>query len=576
VSAAMHHALLLLVLSGCAPKAAAPSPAPVVVEGEEGARVDELLERLEIYGMSGSILVAKGDQTVLQKGYGLADRAGNVPIGPDTPFVIGSLSKQFTAAAVVKLASQGKLSLDDRLDRFFPDAPEDKRAITVHQLLSHTSGLPYLDDGDMLADAPRKDVMADMLALKLDFAPGEQFGYSSPGYTLLAGVIEAASGKTFEQYVQAELFDVSGMTATGFMGEARFEGAATHSYSGANDEGAMKEFGRMDRGVGAGTVVSTPGDLWKWVQALRNETVMPADARDRLWTAHIGTGQPNVSHGYGWNLIDTPKGRIIGHGGDLGGYNADCRLYVERDLVIVFLSNVRPSGPGWREAVMNNVSLRLAGEPHAEPPPVGTAQPDAGFAGTWKLPSGGELDVRVDGDRVWMSSDDRDGIALLAGATPEETAAADPIAAAGASVADGMARKDYAALKENLHPSLPFEGNQGAFDEIADGWTTRLGAYQGADALGAAVLSPRVTRTYHRLRFENGEVIGAFGWVGGKIMAIDEELPRAADTLFAPETADTVWAYDAFTGRKLKATLSADSLALGDQMLQRAGSPPPR
>jgi CubicO group peptidase (beta-lactamase class C family) len=560
--------VLFLALAACAPHTP-PNQAPTqpgvaatapIVRGEAGPLVDDYLRRLEAYGMAGSILVALGDEVVLQQGYGLANRAAAVPIGPDTPFVIGSLSKQFTAAAVVKLEAQGKLSIDERLERFFPDAPADKRGITVAQLLSHSSGLPYLTDRDMMGEAPRPEMMGEMLGLPLVFAPGTQYSYSSPGYSLLAGVIEAASGRTFERYVAEELFAPAGMTATGFMGEPRWDAAPTHSYSGNFDEGPMRDFGRMDRGVGAGTVITTPGDLWKWVQALRKDSVLPASAREKLWTAHIPMGQPNMSHGYGWNVIDTPRGTIVGHGGDLGGYNADCRIYIERDMVLIFESNGRPSGPGYRDAVVNNVSLLLGGDPHPEPPSVQDvdAAALAGHAGTYTLPSGGHVEVRVEGARAQISADSQAGIALLAGASAGEGLAAE-LSATTAVVADATARKDYAPMQANLHASLPFGGMQAELDATIDELAARLGPYQGTDVLGTAVVSPRSARTYFRLRFERGADIGAYGWVGGKIMAIEGELGRAGETVFAPESADVLAAYDLFTGRAVRATFVRDA-----------------
>src|SRR5258705_5169564 len=133
-------------LAGSAVVAAAQPMAPpeVIVHGEIGARVDSFLTRAALHGFSGAILVAQRGEIVLRKGYGVADRERGVTVAPETPFFIGSLAKQFTAAAALRLEADGKLRLDDSLGMFFPDAPADKRTITVRQLLSHTAGFPYL------------------------------------------------------------------------------------------------------------------------------------------------------------------------------------------------------------------------------------------------------------------------------------------------------------------------------------------------------------------------------------------------------------------------------------------------
>ena len=154
----------------------------VIVRGEVGARVDTFLTRAALHGLSGAIVVAQRGEVVLRKGYGVADRERGVTVGPETPFFIGSLAKQFTAAAVLRLAADGKLALDDSLGTFFPDAPADKRGITVRQLLSHTSGLPYLPSAGLFgARHAAIRSCARCCAERLLFAPGSRYEYSTPG-----------------------------------------------------------------------------------------------------------------------------------------------------------------------------------------------------------------------------------------------------------------------------------------------------------------------------------------------------------------------------------------------------------
>src|SRR5262249_18517685 len=132
----------------------------------------------------------------------------------DDPFLIGSLSKQFTAAGILALEADGRLRVTDSLGRFFPDAPAATRGITLDQLMTHTAGLPYLTRRSMFESRPRDSVMSEMLALPLDRPPGTRYAYSTPGYVLLAGVIERASGRRFEDFMRSRVFARAGLTRT--------------------------------------------------------------------------------------------------------------------------------------------------------------------------------------------------------------------------------------------------------------------------------------------------------------------------------------------------------------------------
>src|SRR5688500_9898597 len=225
----------------------AAQPAGAIVRGELGARVDSFLTRATAHGFSGAIVVAHRGEVVLSKGYGLADRERQVSVSAATPFFVGSLAKQFTATAVLRLRADGKLSLDDSLGRFFPDAPADKRPVTVRQLLAHTGGLPSLPTSGLFGRGTRDSVMREMLAESLLFQPGTRWEYSTPGYILLAGVIERASGTTYEQYLRS-MFDRAGLTETGFAGDrARWSAFPVRSYSDGTAETALGDIPALPR-----------------------------------------------------------------------------------------------------------------------------------------------------------------------------------------------------------------------------------------------------------------------------------------------------------------------------------------
>ena len=166
------------------------------------------------HGFSGAVLLARGDEILLSEGYGFAERKSKKPNTPDTLFDIGSVTKPFTATAVLILEQQGKLSLSDALGRFFEGVPEDKKNVTVRHLLSHTSGLPYVELDDM--KATREEFVRTAMAAEMRAAPGEDHYYTNTGYQLLAAIVEKASGMGFEEFVGKEVFAKSGMSGATF------------------------------------------------------------------------------------------------------------------------------------------------------------------------------------------------------------------------------------------------------------------------------------------------------------------------------------------------------------------------
>ena len=161
-------------------------------------------------GFRGAVLVSRNGKVLLRKGYGMADRENGTAWAPDAVFSVGSITKQFTAAAILKLEAQGKLRVEDPIPRFLDEVPADKRAITIHHLLTHTSGLESDFAGDY-ESVGRDEYAARALASKLRTAPGSQFFYSNAGYSLLGAIVEIASGKPYETYLAENLFLPAGM-----------------------------------------------------------------------------------------------------------------------------------------------------------------------------------------------------------------------------------------------------------------------------------------------------------------------------------------------------------------------------
>jgi CubicO group peptidase (beta-lactamase class C family) len=551
------YVLLILGLFAAAEQLSAQASA-VPSAAEMARSLDSYFTRASAFGFSGVVLLAEKGEVLLEKGYGLGDRGAGLPLTAASPLHVGSLGKQFTAAAVLRLEADGKLSTGDRLDRFFPDAPESHRAITLHQLLSHTSGLPYLTARSFMEVRPRADVMAEMLELPLEFEPGARYSYSNPGYALLAGVIERASGETFENYLAKELFQPAGLTRTGFVNDTdRWTDVGVQDYSGASVEGRpLSAMPPLPKAVGAGSVVSTVGDLYRWDRALQGDAILPESARLRLFapTAAIQEGQ---HYGYGWMITRTGRGEtLIHHAGDLAGYNADLRRYAEPDLVLIVASNARLGGRGYRTVATNALAYLLNGR-DLDVPPTPVPAPESGLralVGVYDVGHGSRIHVSARADGLSIGGTGDQVLAALSGTTdPAAAERGTALSLRAAAVATALAAQDAGPLREHLHPSQSFENTRRWLLESMTELADSLGTFHGIRTLGTAIVSPTAARSYFHMLFERGSYPVVYGWNGERIISFDAEYTVPMETMFLATGETTFVHHDLFTGRTLEA-----------------------
>jgi CubicO group peptidase (beta-lactamase class C family) len=546
--------LSCLLLSG--PGALQAQEAERLSAPEIAHRLDAYLTLASAYGFSGAVLVAERGEVLLHRGYGLADRAAGTRLEGDTPLHIGSLGKQFTAAAILHLEAAGRLSTEDRLERFFPEAPEDKRAITLHQLLSHTSGLPYLTTRSFMEERPRAEVMAEMLELPLGADPGARYAYSSPGYTLLAGVVERVTGESYEAYLQRELFAAAGLRRTGPADDPRWHAAGVWGYSAQSDQGQpLAALGAIPKAVGAGSIVSTVHDLYLWDRALQGDAVLPAAARARFFApaAAIAEGR---DYAYGWMVSRNPRGEtVVHHGGDLGAFNSDLRRYVERDLVIVVASNARLDGRGHREVALAALNRLLSGSELTLPPEALPATGrEAALAGEYEAAPDGRFRVRAGQGGLRIGGSGEAALLALSG-VPDSAAHARSreLSRRAAAVASALGAGDAEPLREHLHASRSFAGTSRWLLEEYRALADSLGAFRGVRTRGTAILSPTAARSYLDLLYEGGAYPVAYAWGSEKITGFEAEYEIPLETLFLPVGEDLYASHDLFTGRTLEA-----------------------
>ncbi len=306
-------AVLALMSTACAsPSAESLTPATTsvasaaAIDPDAIARVDAMLAQMAQDGtFTGSVLMAQGGGVLLSQGYGLADRAKGTPNTPQTRFRLGSITKQFTAMAILILQSQGKLTVQDPICAYIPGCYPAWKDITIHHLLTHTSGLssrlwPELVRADRIAATSSRPVqtLALFQDLPLDSRPGEQFAYNNAGYVLLAHIIEQVSGQSFEAFLQQAIFTPLGMRNTGY--EQRSSGLAA-GYADAQSTAPQLPFASMSISDGSGLLYSTVEDLLLWDQALYTERLLPRAELGHMFAPIIQeTNVAGFAYGYGW------------------------------------------------------------------------------------------------------------------------------------------------------------------------------------------------------------------------------------------------------------------------------------
>jgi CubicO group peptidase (beta-lactamase class C family) len=277
-----------------------------------------------------------------------------VPAGCDTVYDIGSLTKQFTAAAIVKLEMRHQLDVHDPISRWIGPVPPDKAAITVQQLLTHTSGL--VDAlGDDYERLTRRRLVRQAMASPLRTTPGTAYHYSNLGYSLLALIVESASGTTYERFLARELFRPAGMRQTGYVlphwrrSDVAVEYDARGVAQGRPFDHPWAATGPWWNLRGNGGLLSTAADLARWQRALLDHRVLDRRAQRELFRPRVPEEPGGETwYGYGWVLLDTPLGRVAWHNGGNGWSYAEIARVLGTGAMVFWVTNrVRNTATGW-------------------------------------------------------------------------------------------------------------------------------------------------------------------------------------------------------------------------------------
>ena len=529
------------------------------------------------------MLVARHGEILLRKGYGLADRKTGAPVSPQTVFEVGSITKQFTAAAILRLEMEGKLGTGDPLSRYLPAIAKgigvelpaggiraDLATITLHQMLSHTAGI---DDFYPDQFPSWKEYLQEFLKRPAAAPPGTAHHYSNPGYDLLGKVVEAASGQSYERYVRDHLLLPAGLTATGFdLPQWRRERIARYQDWTTRDMAAPVEM-PLDRPAnlrlfGSGGMLSTVDDLYRWHRALAGDRILSAAAKAKLYRPVL------AGYAYGWNVAATRRGtRVLFHGGFDTAIGTAAAFYrfvdAVDDPVLILLANTTVNRGITTYFLAHWVANLLFGGPVPWPPPADpTLRSTPGIAGRYTLPSGGEIEALWRNGRLVLATEDPEAILRLTFPdvlAPDEPADED---AQMTRIFRGIDAGDWEPLRAALSPDQSFTA-----------WQPRARAWWETQrkALGAFVAVRPVAQIWDefhdtpelqiflRLDFERGrQVMRALRGAGGRYDFRPEKIPERVELTLAPQAPGTyaIWSFRYRAGPRIVFEPGGNSLKI--------------
>lgn len=292
----------------------------------------------------GSVLVAQGGNILLDKGYGMTNFEQNIKNTPQTTFPIASMTKQFTAMAIMQLVQKGVITENDTLSKFIPDFPRGNE-ITIKDLLTHTSGIiNYTNLPEFwnmkIDDLKNENNIINLFKNKpLQFKPGSVFSYSNSGYFLLGYIVEKVSGMSYENYLKKNIFEPLDMKNTGIGYNGTDKLYTSTGYTGYLDIYPVSDEVSINGLYGAGALYSTTEDLYKWDRALYTEKLVNNKTMKKIFSKYVQISKYGPYYGYGWMLSDSKYGKEIFHGGNVLGFTSNIERYPDKDLTIIILTN---------------------------------------------------------------------------------------------------------------------------------------------------------------------------------------------------------------------------------------------
>lgn len=381
---------------------------------QDTARMEQVLDgSVKNRTFMGAVLVAKGDAVILSKGYGSANLEWEIPNSPATRFRLGSITKQFTAAAILLLEERGKLSTGDPIKKHMPEAPAAWDVITIHHLLTHTSGIlnftSLKEYPGLRGTATTVDKTIAVFRDKpLDFPAGEKMSYSNSGYLVLGHLIEKITGGSYEAFVQTNLLTPIGMSDSGYDSNTRIIPRRASGY--LTGPGGFVNAGYVHMTVphAAGALYSTTGDLLKWERALFGGKVLSAASLQKMLTPE----KNNYAYGVGVQTTDGRK--VVRHGGSIDGFNTAMFYYPGSGVSIVVLANVNNPAPELLAAQLGAIAHGEAGHPPADRKEIPLPAAAATYAGVYNFIPGVTLTITHKGSQMFVQLTSQGPIEIFA------------------------------------------------------------------------------------------------------------------------------------------------------------------
>jgi CubicO group peptidase (beta-lactamase class C family) len=350
----------------------------------------------------GSVLVARDGKVIFRKGYGLANAELDVPNTPQTKFRLGSVTKQFTAAAILLLQERGKLNVQDPICKYVDNCPGAWSEVTIHHLLSHTGGIPNFTsfpdyEPKMMMPVTTQDMIARFKDKPLDFKPGEKWSYSNSGYFLLGYIVEKAAGESYESFLQKNIFEPLKLTNTGYDHFDTILKKRATGYSLAKGKMVNSVYLDMTQPYAAGSLYSTVEDLFVWNEALYSGKLLSAKSLEAMITP--------VKNDYAYGLgLQTKSGRkVISHGGGINGFSTFIARFPEEKVSVVVLRNADYGSPGPGQISQDLASI-VFGEKYEIPAASVEVKVDPkiydAYVGRYELAPTFILTISKEGDRL--------------------------------------------------------------------------------------------------------------------------------------------------------------------------------
>jgi CubicO group peptidase (beta-lactamase class C family) len=311
------------------------------------SKLDEYLSAAAKQGFTGSALVARDGKALFSKGYGMANAEWDVPNTPQTKFRLGSITKQFTAASILLLQERGKLSVQDPICKYIAECPKSWEPITIHHLLTHTSGIPSYTDVKSpeefrklsLMSVTPADFVDSFKSKPLEFPVGEKMKYDNSGYFMLGYIIEKVSGQNYEAFLQENIFGPLKLADTGYDTHDRILKKRATGYSWKNGARVNSDYLDMTVPYAAGSLYSTVEDLFAWNEALFSDKLLSAKSREAMMTVDKN------NYAYGLAVNQQFNRKMVSHGGGINGFNTILARFPEEKVTIVVLRNADYGSP---------------------------------------------------------------------------------------------------------------------------------------------------------------------------------------------------------------------------------------